>query len=210
MAEDPTAAYSGDRVIGNDLTQNGTYSADKTSSAESPIIDLGGHQNVRIQFWRWLAVEDSYSDEARIVVNGKKVWENDGANGQLHHIDKEWRFEDINISWIPLSGGTTAVVRFDLSADDEYEAGGWTIDDFCIVAWSPPVVETGAGGGGGAGGAPDAGGGVVTDEGCACHAGGGGEGAGKAASVAALALVALARRRRRMAVGKKTCSHASF
>jgi MYXO-CTERM domain-containing protein len=42
---------------------------------------------------------------------------------------------------IPATGGKTVKVRFELRSDPGYEAGGWTIDDFCIVAFTPAPVE---------------------------------------------------------------------
>jgi MYXO-CTERM domain-containing protein len=206
LAEDPDAAHSGSRVIGNDLGVNGTYAAEKGSYAKSPAINLAGNKKVRLQFWRWLAVEDGYYDQAIIKVNGKDVWENDGTDesfGALHHIDKEWRFEDIDISWIAIGGGQTAQVEFGLESDQHFEAGGWTIDDFCVVAVPEPVVEptTGVGGAGGAGGTGGGGGPIVIDQGCGCRTAGdsapaGSPFAGLAAGGLLLSLAARRRRRR--------------
>jgi hypothetical protein len=144
LAVDPSKAYSGSLVIGNDLTVNGLYASDKEVYADSPTIDLAGNTKVRLQFRRWLAVEDGYFDQATIYANGKKLWENEGTDeqfGVLHHIDKEWRFEDIDLSSIPSTGGTSVKVRFQLTSDPYFESGGWNIDDFCIVAWTPPPVD---------------------------------------------------------------------
>jgi hypothetical protein len=202
LAEDPTKAYSGTMVLGNDISVNGLYASDKELYADSPMIDFQGNTKVRLQFRRWLAVEDGYYDQASIYANGKKVWENQGTDesfGGLHHVDKEWRFEDIDLSSIPSTGGTTVKIRFELKSDQGFEMGGWTIDDFCIVAWTPPPVEMPAsssssssgGAGGGTNGDPN----EDTDTGCGCGV------AGKSpwswAPLAILALGVAARRHRR-------------
>lgn len=203
LAEDPAKGYSGDKVLGNDITVNGIYAADKEVYADSPLIDLAGNTKVRLQFRRWLAVEDGYFDQASIYVNGKQMWTNEGTDeafGALHHVDKEWRFEDIDLSAIPSTGGTSVKVRFELTSDPGFEMGGWTIDDFCIVAWKPAAVEmptSGAGGGGGAGGSgggnPNEPGDIEPGCGCRTAGGSGFEGA----PLALLALGMAARRLRR-------------
>jgi MYXO-CTERM domain-containing protein len=69
--------------------------------------------------------------------------------------------------------------------------GGWTIDDFCVVAWKPLVVDmttssASAGAGGGAGGGNNGDPNEETDSGCGCGV------AGKSPwSFAPLAILAL-------------------
>jgi hypothetical protein len=203
LAEDPDKAFSGSRALGNDLTVNGLYAADKESYADSPVVDLAGNTKVRLQFRRWLAVEDGYYDQASIYVNGKKMWTNEATDesfGALHHVDREWRFEDIDLSLIPSTGGTNVKVRFELASDQGFDMGGWTIDDFCIVAWKPAPVDmttssssSGSGGSGGSGGGgdddPD------NDKGCGC--GVAGESPWGWASIGVLVLGIAARRSRR-------------
>lgn len=206
LAEDPSEAHSGEMALGNDLSANGIYAPKKTTYADSPTVDLAGNARVRLQLWRWLAVQDGAYDQATINVNGKTIWENEATGqsfGQLNHIDSEWRFQDFDLSWIPSGGGSTAQVQFALSSDGYYELGGWTIDDFCIVAWKPQVTDTGAGGAGG-GDATGGGGGSdgvsVVDEGCNCEAAGSGRGGAEGASgllLAGLSLALAARRRGR-------------
>lgn len=201
LAEDPAKAFSGSMVLGNDITVNGLYPSDKEMYADSPLVDLQGNTKVRLQFRRWLTVEDGYYDQASIYANGKNVWTNEATDesfGGLHHVDKEWRFEDIDLSSIPSTGGTNVKVRFELTSDQGFEMGGWTIDDFCIVAWTPAPVEmptSGSGGAGGAGGGNNTDPNEETDAGCGCGV------AGKSpwsfAPLAILALGIAARRFRR-------------
>lgn len=143
IGDDPATAFSGDMVIGNDITIDGQYEPDREVYADSPLIDLQGNTKVRLQFRRWLNVEDGFYDQATVYVNDKPLWYNQATGdsfGSLTHSDKEWIFEDIDLSQIASTGGTSVHVRFELSADSGFETGGWTIDDFCVVAWTPEAV----------------------------------------------------------------------
>jgi cysteine-rich repeat protein len=107
------------------------------TAAESPEIDLGGKTAVRLQYYRWLGVEDGFYDKARVVVNGTPVWSNfasatDPMAGGVNHVDKEWRFVDHDLTAQAASG--TLKLRFELQSDPGLELSGWTVDDVCIVA----------------------------------------------------------------------------
>jgi MYXO-CTERM domain-containing protein len=133
---DPSAAFSGSFVLGNDLGRegyNGKYQAEKLNFIASPIIDVGDYSDVHIQYRRWLGVEDARWDYATIYANGGHAWRNRATDeGQQHHVDSEWMFHDVPVSHL-VSGGRLQV-RFELQSDTGFELGGWTIDDFCVVA----------------------------------------------------------------------------
>lgn len=133
-ATDPHAAFSGAHFLAQQL--GGDYGADRSSWVQMPSVDVGQWSDVRLQYRRWLAVEDSHFDQARILLNGKQVWvnftQNIGDSSSTHHIDREWRFHDV-----PLSGkapGHVFDVRWDLKADEGLQLGGWQLDDVCLVA----------------------------------------------------------------------------
>jgi MYXO-CTERM domain-containing protein len=135
---DPAVATSGTHVIGNDLggtvagqAYNGTYQASKSNQVVSPVIDLMGHtSNVRLQYKRWLNVEDGSKDKGEILVDGTQRWVNTTTGN--NHTDKEWRFHDVDLTADASDGKVQ--VTFKLSSDAAGNLGGWTIDDFCIVA----------------------------------------------------------------------------
>jgi MYXO-CTERM domain-containing protein len=187
---DPTEAFSGDKVFGNDLAlennYNGLYKPDVTNVARTPVIDLKGHKKVHLQYRRWLNVEDAFFDQASISANDMQVWQNlnsnDGTSSNTQHRDKEWRFQDVDLSGIAQSSDTMQV-SFRIQSDQGLQFGGWTIDDVCIVALDeaapPPCGEGGGGeggcgqgGGGGEGGGEGGEGGVsinpTKDDGCDC------------------------------------------
>jgi uncharacterized protein (TIGR03382 family) len=146
---DPSRAFSGDNVVGNDigLTQFGfgTYQRNKVEELKSPVIDVSGHQVVRLQYRRWLTVEDADFDQAEILVGDTQLWSNfasaDGMGG-TNHIDREWRFHDVDLTSVVEQTGAQIQIIYRLTSDDGYQLGGWTIDDFCLMGWdAPPPPE---------------------------------------------------------------------
>ncbi|MEZ4441842.1 MAG: MYXO-CTERM sorting domain-containing protein [Polyangiaceae bacterium] len=141
---DPPVAFSGISVFGNDLGAgnfNGLYQGDKTNAADSPVIDVSGHDAIRLQYRRWLNVEDGVYDRATIYANGAPVWSN-FASQQMqgagtHHTDREWRFHDVDLT-DHVSDAGTVQIRFEIASDQGLEFGGWNLDDFCVVAYDGP------------------------------------------------------------------------
>ncbi|HUQ05315.1 MAG TPA: DUF4215 domain-containing protein [Kofleriaceae bacterium] len=148
--DDPTAAFSGARVFGNDLgggSNDGTYEPSVDLWAKTPEIDVGQYESVRLQYRRWLGVEDAFFDDASISVDGAPVWANkdsmNGNNSSTHHKDKEWRFQDVDITTQAADGKVQ--VAFNIKSDQGLEMGGWTMDDVCIVGWSASLASCGDG-----------------------------------------------------------------
>jgi hypothetical protein len=209
---DPLASFTGENVIGNDLSTaakyNGLYQSDKVNWARSPKVDVSGYKRVRLQYRRWLNVEDAHFDHARIYANDQVVWENaDSDNGdasKVHHQDREWRFHDVDLTGKVAADGTVDL-KFEIDSDGGLEMGGWNIDDLCIVAYDQEATcpegpgLCGEGGGGTGGGSGGDGLGPSPQGGCDCKATSGDLGVpGSAAAFgAALAMLALRRRRAR-------------
>ncbi len=205
---DPTEAWSGEKVYGNDLVPepqyNGNYQANIENWAKTPVVDTMGHKNVRLQMRRWLNVEDGFFDQATIKSNETPVWANlDSDMGDqgsdVHHTDKEWRFQDVDLSDTIAADGTVQV-GFWLKSDQGLQMGGWTLDDVCIVAYEAsgpvdPCVDGGCGGGSTGEGAGGPGLDFVDPNGPTEPSGAGHAGWGLA--TAGLAALALLRRRRR-------------
>ncbi|HPQ42567.1 MAG TPA: hypothetical protein PLV45_19500, partial [bacterium] len=95
---DPSAAYEGAYCWGNDhgfSGWDGNYKNDVHNYLESPSINCSGKTGVRMQFMRWLTVEEGIYDQAIIGVNGNFVWQNQD-NG--NHIDTTWTPVEYDIS----------------------------------------------------------------------------------------------------------------
>ncbi len=133
-ATDPHMAFSGTHVLAQAL--DGDYMPKSDSFVTMPTIDVGRWTDVHLQYRRWLAVEDSHFDQAKVLVNNTKAWinftANQGDSSATQHIDREWRFHDV-----PLSGlvpGHKYTIGWELTSDEGLEFGGWTLDDVCVVA----------------------------------------------------------------------------
>ncbi len=175
-------------MLGNDLATTGTYDSDSTNRVTSPVIDVSGFEVVRLQYRRWLTVEDARWDKGTIFVNDSQVWQNVGGPDAPHHLDVEWRFHDVDITAQAATGSVQVV--FELLSDTNTEYGGWNIDDVCIVGYRPGAVDAGPTD---ASIGPDAGGDGGGD-GCGCASGGSPSGT---LFLVALALLGLSRRRAR-------------
>jgi len=127
---DPEFAFSGSKIWGNNL--NGDYPSNSVNYLQSPEIDCQGYKNVRLQYRRFLGVEKGIYDQARILVNGNIVWEN---QPYYDHVDYQWELQDLDIS--PFADFNPSVrIRFQLNSDGWVELGGWNIDDFKVVGVS--------------------------------------------------------------------------
>ncbi len=135
---DPDTATSGTHVIGNDLgvgARDGFYQPNVSNFVLSPEIDVSHATGVRLQYRRWLGVEDGFYDDAEVFADDVRVWGNldsGDENGIAPHLDHEWRSQDIDLG--PQAGDGKVQVRFKLTADEGAQFGGWNVDDFCIMA----------------------------------------------------------------------------
>jgi len=132
LGDDPPAAYTGDNVLGTDLTADGYYRPEIIVSTTTPLIDVSAYELVHLQYRRWLAVEDATFDQASIEANQTEIWRNASAvTGTLDHVDREWRFHDLDVTPQVIDGSLQLTWR--LATDFGKELGGWTLDDVCIV-----------------------------------------------------------------------------
>ncbi|HEX5059553.1 MAG TPA: DUF4215 domain-containing protein [Kofleriaceae bacterium] len=138
---DPAAAFTGSHVLGNVLVGDGLYASGEHASIDTPEIDLEGFSTVHLQYWRWLTTQDGTHDEATISAlhdtgGPTELWHNLAMAG-IDHVDREWRFHDIDLGSFATSDPVH--LRWDLESDGAVELGGWTIDDVCVVTADPSV-----------------------------------------------------------------------
>jgi MYXO-CTERM domain-containing protein len=143
---DPGEPYDGERVAGVARDFPGIYAPWSGSSMRSPSIDTSGHEAVRLQYRRWLTVEDGVYDQAWITANDTAVWRNftssNGDFGTVHHRDREWRFHDVDLTSAIGEDGQLSL-EFGLASDGGLEFGGWNVDSLCIVGHEPPDLPEG-------------------------------------------------------------------
>jgi leucyl aminopeptidase len=129
QAGDPSSAYSGLKVWGNDLGPsgwNGEYQSNAENTLTSPVIDCSGESGVTMAFARWLTIEENQYDQAEIRVNGNLVWSNPAGSNL---IDTSWQMQDIDISSYA-DNNASVQIEFRLKSDGGVVFGGWNIDDF--------------------------------------------------------------------------------
>ncbi|MCE9593411.1 MAG: immunoglobulin domain-containing protein [Planctomycetes bacterium] len=130
---DPTAAYAGQNIWGNDLgfgTFNGAYTDNVSNWLRSPTINLSGKTGCTLKLQRWLTVESGQYDQAKIKINGTQVWVNDFA---LDTLDTAWTEAEVDISSLA-DNNPSVQIEFSLQSDGGLTYGGWNIDDVRIVA----------------------------------------------------------------------------
>ncbi len=132
---DPPSAFSGANVAGNDLGVdpfNGAYQPNVINRFESPEIDCRNWAGVRLQFRRWLQVEEGEYDRATVYVGDRAVWTNPTDEALR---DEAWRFEEVDLS--RYADGKKIRIAFELASDGGVQLGGWTLDDVTVVADGP-------------------------------------------------------------------------
>jgi cysteine-rich repeat protein len=151
---------------GTHLYQAGAYSPGSNTTISFDAVDTLGYANVRLQYYRWLTVEDGFFDSATILADSVPVWSNyasaEETGASFAHIDKEWRFHDVDLS-AHVADGVVAVA-FALASDQGLEFGGWTAGALCIVAFDDGLVTCGNGVIDGAEGCDD--GNLASGDGC--------------------------------------------
>ena len=127
---DPYRTTSGSLCFGNDLGKgsDGLYPANTVNWLDSPLVNLTNLHGTRLRFQRWLRVDDSAFDVARVLVNGIEVWRNASNGGTLPTLDVEWGTIDLDVSAAADDMPNTRV-RFELSSNANVTYGGWNIDD---------------------------------------------------------------------------------
>lgn len=139
---DPTSGYTGNNVLGYNLS--GDY-ANKMAESHltSTALDCTGRYGLRLQFWRWLGVEQPSYDHAyvrasRDGVHWTPLWENSTTI-----TDAAWTFMDLDISAIA-DNQPTVYLRWTMGATDAgWRYCGWNIDDIEVngfTASSGPTI----------------------------------------------------------------------
>ncbi len=127
---DPSSAYSGSSVLGYDLTSDGDYESDITTThwATSPVIDCTGKEDISLSFQRWLGVESSSYDHAYIEVYDGSAWQQIWSNGATMS-DGAWNYIQYDVPQYA-DDNPEFQIRFGLgTTDGSVQYCGWNIDD---------------------------------------------------------------------------------
>ncbi len=136
---DPETAFSGNNVLGTDLTGLGNHPGDYENEiaydfdyAMSPVIDCRNYENVFLSFSRILGIDEHKFDRADIEIKNdtldwQTVWQNDNTIIS----DNDWTKQFFDIS--DIADGNRIYLRFTLGPTDHADQYcGWNIDDFMI------------------------------------------------------------------------------
>ena len=125
----PTEAWSGEKVAGTALGE--LYRNLNVQYLRSPPLAVPEDGRMPLlTFRRWLTVEDSKYDKARLFLDDAQVWQQGGTDAGLSHtLDTRWvRFEldaeDLR--------GTEPRLTWVLRSDPGLEFGGWALDEVCV------------------------------------------------------------------------------
>ncbi len=126
---DPSSGRTGANVYGYNLA--GVYSNNQPEyNLTTTAINCAAFTGVTLRFWRWLGVEESIYDRARVDVsnNGSAwttVWDNTGPT----IVDSTWQLQTFDISAIA-DQQPTVYIRWTMGATDvSLRFSGWNIDD---------------------------------------------------------------------------------
>ena len=143
---DPSNAYSPSNAWGTDMgngtttsTVNGAYAANAHMYLRTPVMNASNASGVKLYFKRWLSVQASGSDQARVLVNGTQVYINPTTN----FADTSWTSQVIDISSLA-DGNPNLQIDWRLRSNGTTNFGGWNIDDV-VVKWIealPPPCPT--------------------------------------------------------------------
>ena len=130
---DPSAAFEGLGVLGNDLdglgTSPGNYEPgiDPPSYAVSDPIDLSSTTEAILRYQRWLGVQRYIKDRATLSAWDGSQWTEVWSNPDVHITDSAWTEEEFDISNI-VAGVFDARIRFGLQSSALRDYCGWNVD----------------------------------------------------------------------------------
>lgn len=129
---DPDSGYTGHNVYGYNLAGNYGNNEPEYCLTTTPL-DCSLAENVILTFWRWLGVEMSVFDQARIQVsNDGANWTELWTNGAEDTKDSSWVYCEYDISAVA-DRQPTVYIRWCMGPTDSSGTyAGWNIDDVCL------------------------------------------------------------------------------
>ena len=136
---DPTSGFSGRNVYGYNLA--GNYADDIPEYfLTTTALDFSIYKNVQLIFQRWLGVENSTYDHAKIEIsNDGSNWESIWSHNTTAHIeDDSWQEISLDISSVA-DRNSAVYVRWGMGpSDGSLNFSGWNIDDVLFVGETIP------------------------------------------------------------------------
>lgn len=133
---DPSSAYSGTNVMGNDLgagSYDGCYQNNVNNYMTSPSVNMTGFINPEIHFRRWLTVRNG--DTATVQYDCGSGFYN--LTSWTNVSDNSWQDIVITMPSGFCDNVSNMQIRFRLQSNSSNNTGGWTIDNFYICGYYP-------------------------------------------------------------------------
>jgi hypothetical protein len=130
---DPTSGYTGQNVYGYNLA--GAYEPGLPATfLTTTALDCSGVSNTQLEFQRWLGVEDSLFDQARIQIsNNGSTWDDVWVHSGGNINDLSWTLQSYDIS-AAADDQATVYLRWSMGpTDGSAQFSGWNIDDVNIL-----------------------------------------------------------------------------
>jgi hypothetical protein len=102
-------------------------------------LDFSGATNITLSFQRWLGIESSSFDQARIELstNNGSTWSTIWAHSGAALNDRSW--QSVSYSLPTAAGASAVLVRWGLGpTDSSVTYGGWNLDDIVFTGIAPP------------------------------------------------------------------------
>ena len=142
---DPSTGYTGDNVVGFNLSGSYTDSLPATY-VTSTTFDCSSAGQAYLSFWKWLGIENSSYDHATVEVSndGGSTWNEVWAHAEDTVTPSSWTFVEYDISeWA--AGNSDVMVRWSLGpTDTSVNYCGWNIDDVMVsytTACNVPILS---------------------------------------------------------------------
>ncbi|MBN2347696.1 MAG: T9SS type A sorting domain-containing protein [Bacteroidales bacterium] len=136
---DPSEAYSGNNVLGNDLTGLGITQGDYENSvpdtmyARSPDIDGYYFKNINLSFYRWLNSESFDKASIRMSLDNGATWT--AVYVPTSNVSENyWNRINYNLSALGADRKSNILIRYNLGpTDGSTRKSGWNVDNFAIT-----------------------------------------------------------------------------
>jgi subtilisin family serine protease len=131
---DPNSAYTGENVIGYELSGDYEDSMLEARYATVGPIDCRGYRNITVSFRRWLGLESPYDDAAVQVSNDGTNWVDIFKPGYSHISDQAWHLVEYAVPASVADDKPAVYFRWAMGpTDDSVTYPGWNIDDVQIT-----------------------------------------------------------------------------
>jgi hypothetical protein len=139
---DPTAAFQGTKVLGQDLSglgaKPGDYEINTTTRAISPVINASALAGGQLKFRRWLNVGGGAVAYVEVRKNNawNAVWNSTGATGVT---ESAWSLQSVDIGAFA-DGNSQLQIAFRVTSgfSQTSNRAGWNVDRFVVKSSSQP------------------------------------------------------------------------